>query len=69
MTQPIDRFLTGLHRGDHQVYVSWRLLRSDALDEPFHIERRRPGAAWSRITIEPATRSTDFIDTVPEAAL
>lgn len=53
MTQSIDRFLTALSRGDHQVYISWRLLSSDALDEPFHIERRRPRAVWSRITPEP----------------
>ena len=68
MTQSIDRFLTALPRGDHHVYLSWRLSSSDALDEPFHIERRCPGATWSRITPEPVTRSTDFVDTVPEAA-
>ncbi len=67
MTQTVHRLLTALPRGRRQVYISWRFLSSDALDEPFHIDRRRPGAAWSRITSEPVTQSTDFVDTAPEA--
>ena len=37
----LDRHLVALPRGSQQVYLSWRLLRQDAGDEPFHVERRR----------------------------
>lgn len=65
MHQSLDRFLTGLPRGNNQVYLSWRLLASDTLDTPFHIERRQPGGDWQLLTNgTPILTSTDFVDTV-----
>lgn len=66
--QTVDRCLTALPRGDHQVYLSWRLLASDNANEPFRVERRRPGSRWSAVS-QPITTSTDHLDEAPEAAV
>jgi hypothetical protein len=66
MPQSIDRFLAALPRGNNQVYLSWRLLGTDAPNAPFHIQRRRPGSDWQAVTADtPIVTSTDFVDTVP----
>ena len=59
------RWLAALPRGNGNVYLSWRLLASDAPDEPFHIERRRDGS-WERASIDPITDSTNALDATPE---
>lgn len=70
MTQPIDRFLTALPRGNGQVYLSWRLLGSDAPEMPFHVQRRWSGTEWQTLTEgAPMVTSTDFVDTVPIPAI
>jgi hypothetical protein len=60
------RYLLGLPRGRGRVFLSWRLLSSDALDSGFHVERRRAGAKWARATSSPVLDSTTFVDTPPE---
>ena len=45
MTQPVDRYLVALPRGEGKVFLSWRLLEDDASDLGFNIERRAPGDA------------------------
>jgi len=57
------RYLAALPRGGGKVFLSWRLLRTDRPDEPFHVERRRVGGRnWRRVTSEPVTDSTNFLD-------
>jgi len=51
------RYLLALPRGDRQVFLSWRLLASDAPDAPFHVERLDRGA-WTRVTEAPIVDST-----------
>ena len=63
----MDRLLTGLPRGNRQIYLSWRLFKEDAPDEPFDVERRRPGDAWQRVSAAPVVDSTNYLDTAPEA--
>jgi hypothetical protein len=63
----VDRFLTALPRGGRQVYLSWRLLKSDLLQEPFHVQRRRDGASWTTVS-NAITTSTDYLDTAPDLA-
>ena len=63
----LDRHLVALPRGSQQVYLSWRLLRQDAGDEPFHVERRRLGGSWTRVSQTPIVDSTDLTDIAPEA--
>ncbi|HRW08510.1 MAG TPA: hypothetical protein P5121_25585 [Caldilineaceae bacterium] len=70
MTQPIERFLTALPRGNNQIYLSWRLLGTDAIDEPFVVQRRLAGLPWQSIRPEtPIVTSTDLMDTVPVPAV
>lgn len=68
-TQTTDRFLTALPRGNHQVYLSWRLLKQDASLAPFVVQRRRPHDSWATISVTPITASTDFVDTVAQDAV
>ena len=69
MSQPIDRFVTALPRGDRQVYLSWRLLGIDAPDEPFFVQRRQPQGDWRELNSSaPAITTTDFVDTLPAEA-
>ena len=60
------RYLVALPRGDRQVFLSWRLLSSDAPDTPFHVERRTNGD-WQRVTPDPVLDSTNFLDLAPDA--
>jgi len=59
------RHLAALPRGDSRVFLSWRLLSSDAPREPFHVERGR-GGSWERATSSPITDSTNLLDTTPD---
>jgi len=59
------RYLAVLPRGNGKVFLSWRLLQSDAADEPFHVERGREGS-WERISSEPVTDSTNIEDLTPD---
>jgi rhamnogalacturonan endolyase len=58
------RFLLGLPRGDRQVFLSWRLLASDAPDTPFHVERQDSGT-WTRVTTEPVIDATNYLHSAP----
>jgi rhamnogalacturonan lyase-like protein len=60
------RYLLALPRGDRTVFLSWRLLASDAPDAPFHVERRE-GGTWQRVTAAPVVDSTSCLDQVPSA--
>lgn len=73
--RPQHRHLVGLPRGDRRVFLSWRLLASDAPQTPFHVERQE-GAAhggsaaaregeWRRVTPAPILDSTNFLDQTP----
>lgn len=63
---PQHRHLLALPRGNRQVFLSWRLLPSDAPDAPFHVERGR-GGAWERVSTAPVTDSTTYVDQAPAA--
>jgi len=62
------RHLLTLPRGDGKVFLSWRLLTDDAPDLSFHVERRRHGREWERVSA-PVVDSTTFLDQVPEAMI
>jgi hypothetical protein len=61
MAESIDRHLAVLPRGEGETYLSWRLLSTDAADEPFHVERGQAGQ-WAAVTSSPVRDSTDFSD-------
>jgi rhamnogalacturonan endolyase len=62
------RYLLALPRGDRQVFLSWRLLASDAPDAPFHVERLDRGA-WTRVTEAPIVESTTALVHAPDGGL
>ena len=64
MSRCPHRYLLGLPRGDRQVFLSWRLLPSDAPDTPFHVERR-DGGSWTRVTEEPVSDGTSYLELAP----
>ena len=65
MKTETHRHLVVLPRGRGETYLSWRLLATDAGDDPFHVERGR-GDAWEPISTTPVVESTDFCDQTPE---
>jgi rhamnogalacturonan endolyase len=50
------------------VFLSWRLLASDAPDAVFHVERR-DGAAWTRVSARPIIDATSYLDSAPAPAM
>ena len=48
------------------IYLSWRLLAGDAPEVGFDVYRRANGKSV-RLTAQPVTRTTDFVDTHPVA--
>ncbi len=64
----VYRYLLALPRGGRKVFLSWRLLETDAPDTPFHIERQENNI-WERITHNPITDSTNFLDKTPSSSI
>ena len=44
------------------VYVGWRLLKSDPVGVGFDLFRQASAGPWVKLTDEPVTQTTDFID-------
>lgn len=65
MIQSVDRYLLALPRGKGRVFLAWRLLKDDALNLAFDIERRLPGDQWQVMSSSPVTDSTNFLDETP----
>jgi len=66
MQEKLLRGVVAVPISGHRVYISWRLLESDAENVAFNIDRMTAGADRSvRINKEPITATTDFIDADP----
>lgn len=61
-----DRYLAALPRGNNSVLLAWRLLAEDKPAAPFRVERRN-GTGWERVSDNPITDSTTWLDTTPQA--
>ena len=60
------RRLLAAPAGDGKVFLSWQLLATDRPDTGFHIYRTQyRDAAGDRITKDPVTDSTNFVDPAP----
>ena len=63
--ESLGRGLTAVPaEGGRGVYLSWRLLESDAPGAAFHVWRTA-GGKKKRLTRKPVTRTCDFTDTAP----
>jgi rhamnogalacturonan endolyase len=60
--ETLGRGVVAIHQGDGQVFVSWRLLGSDATDTGFNVYRSLGGADAVKLNPQPLTNATWFQD-------
>ena len=60
--EKIDRGTVALVSEDKKVYLSWRLLKTDAPDIAFNVYRATAGATATKLNPQPLTRTTDYVD-------
>jgi rhamnogalacturonan endolyase len=60
--EPLDRGLLAQRRADGSVYLSWRLLKTDPADIAFDVYRSLGPAEPQKLTANPVTVTTDFMD-------
>lgn len=58
----LDRGMLALPLEDGKVYLGWRLLKEDPADIAFNVYRRTGNEAPVRLSPEPVSRTTDFVD-------
>ncbi len=63
LEETLDRGVDAQPVGAGRVYVSWRLLKSDAANAGFDVYRQAAGAAPMKISARPVTVTTDYLDT------
>jgi rhamnogalacturonan endolyase len=62
-TEKIDRGVVALTVDEDQVYVGWRLLKSDPADVVFNVYRKDVGLSdFKKVNEKPITGSTNFLD-------
>jgi hypothetical protein len=61
----LNRGLVAIPTEGSRIYLSWRLLDSDAKDIAFNLYRASGGAAAARLNAEPLRRTTDYLDERP----
>ncbi len=60
--EQLGRGLVAIHEGDSRVFVSWRLLATDPPATGFHVYRRTAGGSPEKLTAEPLSGPTHFLD-------
>ncbi len=66
--ETLDRGLSARPVAEGKVYLSWRLLETDAQDVGFLIERRAENGSPVTLTAAPIRATTDFLDAAPPAS-
>jgi rhamnogalacturonan endolyase len=61
--EKLGRGVVAVHTGGGTVFVSWRLLGTDPEDIAFHVYRTSGDEKPVRLTKEPLTKATCFVDT------
>jgi len=61
--EPLDRGTVAVAVGKNQVFVSWRLLATDAPGLGFDVYRQTGSAAAQKLTAKPLTAGTNYLDT------
>lgn len=66
VAEKMDRAVSAIPTGEGKVHVGWRLLSEDPRDVRFNVYRRAAGDRQAiRLTQEPISKTTDFIDEKP----
>ena len=60
--EKLNRGVSALRTDARSVYLSWRLLKTDAPDVAFNVYRSTAGAPAVKLNPEPVQRTTDFMD-------
>ena len=60
--EKLDRGMLVLATEGGKVYLSWRLLKTDAEQIAFNVYRSTAGGAPMKLNAEPISRTTDFVD-------
>jgi rhamnogalacturonan endolyase len=61
----LGRGLVAIARPEGKVYLSWRLLGTDAENIGFNVYRTLPGEAATKLNDKPILNSTNFLDAAP----
>jgi hypothetical protein len=56
----------GIHQGEGEVLLSWRLLGTDPEGVGFHVDRVRGDGQLMRLTAEPLMKVTHFVDSAAD---
>jgi rhamnogalacturonan endolyase len=62
LREKLDRAVVAMPLGGGKVYVSWRLLDSDAADVAFNVYRKSGDGQPAKLNAEPIKLTTDFVD-------
>jgi rhamnogalacturonan endolyase len=65
----LSRGLVATRTPEGKVFVTWRLLPADPEDAGFNVYRQDGDAAAEKLTVEPLTRATSFVDDSAPAAV
>ena len=63
--ESLGRGVVAIPNADGSVFISWRLLGTDATDTAFNIYRTSAGTA-AKLNVEPITKGTHFTDAKPD---
>ncbi|NQT13228.1 MAG: hypothetical protein HQ582_10795, partial [Planctomycetes bacterium] len=69
VSEELDRGLVAVPAGAGQIYVGWRMLRSDPKDTAFDVYRSVGAGAPQRLNTTPITKTTDFVDAAAPAGM
>lgn len=58
----LDRGLAAIRSADGKVYLSWRMLKSDAAGTAFDVYRGTDNGKLEKLNPEPLSSTTDFVD-------
>jgi rhamnogalacturonan endolyase len=61
VTDQFDRGVVAIHKGNNQVFISWRFLATDPDDIAFNIYRQVGSAEAVKLNPNPVTGATNFL--------
>jgi rhamnogalacturonan endolyase len=64
--EPLGRGVVGIHQTDGRIFLSWRLLGTEAEGIGFYVDRVAGDGEPIRLISEPITEVTHFVDPAPE---
>lgn len=63
--EPLDRGIVALPRRAGEIYIGWRLLKTDQRNSAFDVYRRTPRHPTTKLNETPIRQTTDFADKHP----